>query len=442
MRYFLYFITFLVLISLYCIDSFAQSDTLVIKLKNNPVQDSIITSELQKIAFGFITVPDQEINLTEGWNMVSSFVEAGNALMDSIWLSILDDVIIVKDNEGNTFIPSYGINDIGNWNVTQGYQVYMNQDKTLVLFGTSVNPEITPIFLGSGWNMTSYLRNTAINAEEGFSTIADDENLIIAKDNDGNVYIPSYGINSIENLTPGQGYQLYVSNEDTLLYPANPREKNSVKYRRNEPKYLKIDFGNTGNNAVAIIKIPDSYNNDEVGLFNQQNKLIGSGVVQDGFAVVTFWGEDNKYKIIEAGKQNEKLTLKYFDIITQRLNNIEINNVDNLVKSQHSDFTYQKDAFYVIQGKVIDNSNNLDISVKPNPFTNEAEISFVTLKECNSNVEFYSLNGDKISTLFSGRLSAGNHTYILNSAYASSGEYNIIVNLDGRKYLKKVVIAK
>jgi hypothetical protein len=220
MKSFLCLFTLAALLFIYSIDCFAQSDTLVIKLKNNTVQDSIITSDLQKIAFGYITVPDQEINLSTGWNMISSFVETGNPLMDSVWQSIRDSVVIVKNNNGEVFIPSYYINNIGDWNVTQGYQVYMQQNKTLVLWGNILEPEFTTVNLTSGWNMISYLRDSELDCETAFAGLAEG-NLVIVKDNYGNVYIPSYGINTIGYLLPGQGYQVYVLNNDIIIYPGN-----------------------------------------------------------------------------------------------------------------------------------------------------------------------------------------------------------------------------
>jgi photosystem II stability/assembly factor-like uncharacterized protein len=75
------------------------------------------------------------------------------------------------------------------------------------------------ISLSQGWNMIAYLQYSELNCETVFAGIAD--NIVIVKDNFGNVYIPSYGINTIGNLVPGQGYQIYVTNPDVLVYPGN-----------------------------------------------------------------------------------------------------------------------------------------------------------------------------------------------------------------------------
>ena len=139
--------------------------------------------------------------------------------MTSIFDVIKDNVIIVKNNEGYAYIPSYEIDGIGSWDVTQGYQVFMSKPASLLIYGESVKPAQTPISLSPGWNMISYLNNSELDCETAFADILD--NLVIVKDNFGNVYIPSYGINGIGNLIPGQGYQIYVINEDEIIYSGN-----------------------------------------------------------------------------------------------------------------------------------------------------------------------------------------------------------------------------
>jgi hypothetical protein len=162
------------------------------------------------------------IILSSGWNMVSSYVKPVQPdLMPNVCSDAIDNLVIAKNNNGEVYIPSYNINNIGSWNVKQGYQVYVRNKDTIIIKGFSVIPENNPISLSSGWNIISYLRNSEMNCETAFASITDDNNLVIVKDNFGNVYIPSYGINTIGNLKPGQGYQIYVLNSDVLVYPGN-----------------------------------------------------------------------------------------------------------------------------------------------------------------------------------------------------------------------------
>jgi hypothetical protein len=168
-----------------------------------------------------LNIPPHSIYLTSGWNLISSnMIPQLPDSMQHVTSYITNNLIIAKNNNGEVYIPSYDINNIGRWNKTQGYQVYMSKADTLNIYGDLVNPTETSITLSSGWNMISYLRNSELDCETAFASLAEG-NLIIVKDNFGNVYIPEYGINTIGNLIPGQGYQIYVLNADVLIYSGN-----------------------------------------------------------------------------------------------------------------------------------------------------------------------------------------------------------------------------
>ena len=115
----------------------------------------------------------------------------------------------------------FEINDIGNWNLFEGYQVYMSQAEILEITGAKIAPESTPIPIKAGWNIISYIRDNQMLIETALASITDNSNLVIAKDNLGNVYFPEFGIDMIEFMKPGQAYQIYVLSNDNLQYPAN-----------------------------------------------------------------------------------------------------------------------------------------------------------------------------------------------------------------------------
>ena len=238
----------------------------------------------------FTVTDTQKLNLTYGWNLISSYIEPKQTLMDSIWQNNLNNVTIVKDNGGNAYIPEFEINQIGDWVNTQGYQAYINQSCSLNIIGARIKPEDTPINLPSGWNIIGYLRNSSQNIEISLSSLVNAGALVIAKNNEGQVYIPEYGINDIGDMLPGQGYQIYLSEGSILTYPANTFGRSSVNTKRPKPKYLKVDFENTGNNAVILFVIKNALNYSEIGVYSNNGKLIGSGTVYNGIAAVTVWG--------------------------------------------------------------------------------------------------------------------------------------------------------
>ena len=62
------------------------------------------------------------IPIRQGWNLISSYIKPDEPNILEVIDPIADEVIMMRDIEGNSAIPSSGINNIGSWNVMDGYQ--------------------------------------------------------------------------------------------------------------------------------------------------------------------------------------------------------------------------------------------------------------------------------------------------------------------------------
>jgi hypothetical protein len=123
----------------------------------------------------------------------------------------------VKDADGNRYVPSEGINEIGDWDALQGYMVHVTENAELIMEGSAVTAT-TSIPLEKGWNLVPYYPETALPVTEALSSISDQ--LVAVKDRYGNAYLPQYSINDIGELQPGRGYRIYVSSATELTYPS------------------------------------------------------------------------------------------------------------------------------------------------------------------------------------------------------------------------------
>lgn len=97
--------------------------------------------------------------------------------------------------------------------------IFLSNPSALTIDGTVLDPTVTAVPLGAGWNMVSFLRFIQLDvqtAAEGVSA-----NLVLIKDGDGQVYWPEFDINSIGNMLPGKGYQVYMGGADNLYYLQN-----------------------------------------------------------------------------------------------------------------------------------------------------------------------------------------------------------------------------
>ncbi len=166
-----------------------------------------------------ITIPDEiNIPLQFGWNLISSNVIPDEPAMTSIF-SGMNNYFLVKNDAGQIYSPMWGLEQIGDWNIEDGYYVYTNGSNILNISGTEVIPTQQGIELNAGWNLISYLRNSPMNVQQALSSIS--SNLIMAKNNSGGFYHPGFGINTLGEMQPGQGYWLYMNAPAVLTYPAN-----------------------------------------------------------------------------------------------------------------------------------------------------------------------------------------------------------------------------
>ena len=67
-----------------------------------------------------------DINLDKGWSLIAFGCES-NAHADSVFLPIIDHLIIAKDGFGNAYLPSWNFNGLGNLERGFGYQIKLSE---------------------------------------------------------------------------------------------------------------------------------------------------------------------------------------------------------------------------------------------------------------------------------------------------------------------------
>ncbi len=78
----------------------------------------------------------------------------------------------------------------------------------------------------------------------------------------------------------------------------------------------------------------------------------------------------------------------------------------------------------------------------PNPFNYTTSIPFNLKEESQVKISVYSLYGDEITTLFSGRKSAGNHSVKFNATNLPNGIYFYSLNIGDHNEIKKMILKK
>jgi hypothetical protein len=384
----------------------------------------------------------QTYDLPIGWSMISSYVTPFQAGLNDIFTGVTNNITIMKNGLGQNYIPAQGINTIGNWNVLNGYQIKLNAETAFQMYGVAATPESTPIPLLATWNLISYLRTTPSPIGTALAGLGN--TVVIAKNGLGQMYVPAYGINQIGNMHPGEGYYVNVNTAENLIYPVNGALK-AIAGEQLSPmaKYLIPVVSRTGNDASFIMDIA-AENGNEVGVYNTAGELIGSGVVNNGTAAITIWGDDATTDAIEGAANGENLTAKLYDVTNNTYTNITLSNVrEVLTNSKLNQLSYSKDGLFMAHGATVTTGDfELSISNSPNPFGASTEIGYTIPTDGNVELNVYDVQGNLVKTVINGSSTKGEHTVNFESGMLTSGVYNLVLRVGTQQVSTMMMIVK
>ena len=360
----------------------------------------------------------------QGWNMFSINVEPENPDIINLMAPIVDNLTLIKNGHGLTYIPQYEINDLINLNFKEGYQVYLSESSILEICGLILDPMPT-ISLPIGWNMLSYLPNIPIDANEALTSIIDQ--LVLAKDGNGNTYVPQSGINDIGEMQPGQGYQLYLNDDATLEYPVvcNTTQIVAALIPKNKAEHFQPIF-NTGGNAILIIhtdaelKYNDGNNlkfGDEIGIFNNNGICCGAKAWEGKNIAITIWGDDSQTENIDGLTSGAEINFKIWrkSVDTEYLADANYQAGDPTVYQTDGISTITKLNGHTISEVSTNNNSLLPENFKlsqnyPNPFNPKTTITYDLPYKSTVELTIIDMQGHSVKQLIASKKPAGNYS--------------------------------
>jgi len=382
----------------------------------------------------------QTLALTNGWNLVSSYVTATDPDIESITSEIFEHLVIVKNYLGTAYLPDWGFNGIGDWDNTQGYQMKVTTDVNLEISGAFVAPELTAITLLEGWNYLSYLRAESASTIAVFAEI--NEDIAIVKDGDGLAYLPDWGFNGIGDMVAGKAYQVKMISERELVYNSNTVEYKTVSTDVVNNETTHIEFRkNTGNNMHLVI--PASAfketvkDQDEVYVYDTFGSLVGAAKVTFPNTVITIWGNDEMSLEKNGLYAKEEWTLELYSSAT----NTQTNLVFSLEQGAAS---FEQDALLVALEltKSEDGAGLALFNSIPNPSNQLTEISYFVPTDKYLSLRLYNLLGKEVLLVDEGLKSMGYHSIKVNVALLAPGSYFYKLQSNSKQITKRLEVVK
>ncbi len=345
-------------------------------------------------------------NMAKGWSWISFNIKPVDLTVDSVF-SGAKNLAIVVNNKGQFYVPGV-INNIGNLNILEGYKVYFNSQEQLSLTGQSVSAN-TSIPLISGWNFISYLPNASIAVETALNSIL--PNLAIIKNDDGNFFVPNV-VNNLNNMSPGEGYKLYLNSIDTLIYTSGSQTAKTQILTPLFVNHLPRHFTpctKTGESYSIVIQSIalnglQLETGDEIGIFTESGLCVGATVLNgNNITGIAAWSDDQKTGMIDGYQSGEEMVFKLW---CKEINK-EITLYPHFLKG-NGKFGDGAFASVELDGNSAPGSFNL-LQNYPNPFNSQTLISFQLPGKETVELKIFDLNGREIRTLINKEMEGGTY---------------------------------
>ena len=416
-----------------CTDSAACNFDITSNLDDN----SCVYAEEGYDCDGNALVFTQTTTLDSGWNLWSTYITPSDMSVSSVFESIVDQVVIVKNQFGAVYWPAYNLNSVGNLTEGWGYQVKMTSDATLDISGDIV-PSDFVLSLNEGWGMLGYLNQDCFNTIDMMGGLS---SLEILKDEYGNVYWPEFGLNSIGNMCPGTAYQIKTSEASSFSYPSGGR----FGFIDVTPVAKTVHYTkpmNTGNNMTIGLpmtawEVSPSIG-DEIAAYDESDKLIGSTVFNGDNLALTIWGDDLTTTNKDGLATGEKITLKLWNSDMKTESTLVINKWD-----QGGD-SYTVDGISIASniGLLSSSSAYKLYQNEPNPFNGTTTIKFYVPEDAEVSIGVYNMLGEYVAQVTKDAFTTGKHSVTFSSSDLGQGTYFVKMTTNGFTATKNMNIVR
>ncbi len=394
--------------------------------------------------------------LQSNWSWISFNVQPASTDIEEL-LADTEQLRIMKDGAGRAFIPGV-INTIQNLDALAGYSVYLDAPDSIAISGEEV-PPFTPMPLQAGWNFISFLPANDILAPLALFSIYD--HLVIAKNDVGGFFIPSVGnVNTIGDMFPGEGYKVYLSAPDTLVYPLGGLPSAQPKIAAT----TKVSFGMLPQHFKAMQRGSDNYivivqaaklqgvslrPGDEIGIFTNGGELVGAGVwpVSGALGIAAWRAEISNERVLGFAPG----TPMRFKVWRQE-DNVEVEMLGNF---QRGDGTFASEAFALVE--LVDSALPETFALEqnyPNPFARSnnnvalaTTIRYALPQPSHVTIRIYDVLGQLVRTLHDETQTAGFHRVLWDGRnavgkQAAAGIYFYRMQAGKFEAVKKILMVR
>ncbi|MBZ0263784.1 T9SS type A sorting domain-containing protein [bacterium] len=402
-------------------------------------------------ALGFPPPPRLTIPLTANYfNLVSSPIHLTNRNPLTLFGS-LESLRLVMANSGGLFIPP-DLNTIGEINLTQAYRIFCMERERWIIQGEQISRETLYTVFGNRMNWLGHPYLNSVPVMDAMQQIEDD--IIVMYNDTGEMWVPGY-FRSLENMVPGEGYYIAVSENHTFSFPDieedfvrdNEVELDNEKVSDQQQNIPVVAQGvlPTGIPYGVLLDIPMAAREQLARIeLHDGDILVGAteNIPTDGLIGLVAWQEDSTHGIPGFKVGNS------IDIKALRSDGTALSFELDAALEGKRNLRYGEGGFAYVK-LIFSESNNTSPTkftvhnVYPNPFNSRATV--VIDIPVNGVIEFELVNIlGQVVIAEKKYLNAGSNRHLmLDGDGLPSGVYMLrICSPSGYKYTGKVALIK
>ena len=362
---------------------------------------------------------DQTIALSEGWNIMSFYVQPEDMSMTSIVQPLISggSLVKVQDETGAAIedVPPIGwIYNIDQMANTEGYKIKVNQNTALSSTGFEVAwPFAIP--LSEGWNIMGYPGSQNLSTATAIDDLIAAGHFIKMQDETGaavEYVVPIGWVYNIHDLMPGEGYKIKVSVNTSLILSESGKKSGIQATPLVRPEYFRPAWTGNGLDHMNLYLRSVTWNGmelkpgDEIGVFDNE-LCVGYGVVgqeQQAYIPLIASFDDPTTPNTDGFTEGGSISLRVW------------------IKSMNQEYTVEQLEFLPGYRSVFEKMGTTVADVEfsgtgsftgrlgpvyPNPMTDRTEIYFTLAQDEHVRIELYNMLGQKLGILLDEQRSAG-----------------------------------